>query len=120
MWLMTQHGFFSVVASRDGKGYQIRARLREDIENALDILGDDELTWLRTTDADYRYRIIVDKERLLRFMNHIASHIDYPNFKDRIHHRKDQKNKEKAYFSIWSVMYELQQQENGLFHGNGK
>jgi hypothetical protein len=108
MWIMTQHGFYSIVASREQKGFLIRSRELQDIENALDIIGDEDLHVVRTPQADYRFRLIVSKEQLQRFMQHILSHIDYPNFKERIHKKKDQKNKEEAYLAVWATMYQLQ------------
>ncbi len=108
MWIMTQHGFYSIVASKEQKGFQIRARVQQDIENALEIIDDDELTFIITPQADYRFRVTVSKEQLTRFMNHVVAHIDYPNFKERIHKKSDQKYKDDAYLAVWATMYQLQ------------
>lgn len=108
MWIMTQHGFYSIVASKEQKGFLIRSRLLEDLENAIDIIGDEELNVRKTPQADYRFRLLVSKEQLNRFMNHVVSHIDYPNFKERIQKKADQKGKSDAYMEVWATMYQLQ------------
>ena len=97
------------MTAKDRKGFQIRARVQQDIENALDIIDDEDLKFTKTTQADYLYRIFLSKEQLVKFMNHIVLHIDYSNFKDRIHKKADQKNKVELYYSVWATMNRIQQ-----------
>jgi hypothetical protein len=61
--------------------------------------------------ADYRYRIMVDLEMLLEIVVHLATSLDYPNFKGRIYEREEQSHKLGAYHKVWSLMADLQHDE---------
>ncbi len=106
MWLMTQHGFYSIVQKGDGS-YHIRARVRKDLENVLEMMGWEYKieVW---PNADYRYRIIVKHVQVVALTKAIAEQIDYDNFKSRIHELRDQKEKSAAYGKVWGVMAGLQ------------
>ena len=57
MWILSEHGFVSLVADRDDPNkLQVRARIADDIQALLP--GAEVQT---TTPADYRYRAVVDK-----------------------------------------------------------
>lgn len=103
MWLMTQHGFYSVVKKEDG--YHVRARERADL---LPLIG----TALRDADSeivdtplnDYPYRIIVDHDRLIEIMEFLGNSVNYGNFKARVDSIPAQKRK--PYHRIWAMMKE--------------
>lgn len=106
MWLATQYGFYSIV-KKGPEAFHVRARVRKDLENLLELLGCgiEIQTW---EGADYRYRIIVDQRTFSQLMARIALSIDYPNFKDQIAQLPDQQPKLDAFHRIWSVMAQLQ------------
>jgi len=109
MWLATQHGFYSIV-QKDADLYFVRARIRQDLENLLEILDFDAeiLVW---PTADYRYRIQVDFEGFLEIMVQLAGQLDYPNFKGRIYECEDQSSKLGPYHRIWELMADMQASE---------
>lgn len=120
MWLMTKHGFYSIVQKADG--YHIRAREREDLLllldglacEAVDVVEDGKVIGIRegrhdrefgiieTPDHDYRYRIIVGRARLEQVMAWLARTCDYPNFKAQID--SDPAQKRKPYHEIWGIL----------------
>jgi len=107
MWLATQHGFYSIV-QKDVDVYFVRARVRKDLVNLVVLLNiDNEL--LEWEGADYRYRIIVNRQVFLEIMIKLATTLDYPNFKGRIHERTEQSHKLPAYHRMWATMAELQE-----------
>lgn len=106
MWLATQHGFFSIVQKEEDLFF-VRARVRNDLENIVKLLGSD-LEIHEWPTADYRYRVMIDLERLLELMVRLTTKIDYPNFKARIYEREEQSHKLAAYHRIWETMHSLQ------------
>ena len=107
MWLMTQHGFFSIIRNAEDT-YYIRARVKRDLEN-LDRLMGWKKEILRWETADYRYRLIVTRDEMLAALLRMGEHIDYSNFKGRIHGVPDQKKKSAAYSRVWETMEGLQE-----------
>lgn len=125
MWMMTKHGFYSIVQKSDG--FHIRSRERQDLENlAIGIGGEtkieriavydeqgalvgyvngrDESTYsiFETPNNDYRFRIITDGETLQKVMAWIGRTCDYDNFKSRID--SDPRQKHKPYHEVWGVL----------------
>lgn len=116
MWLMTKHGFYSIVQKDDG--IHIRAREREDLERLLKGMGvynrhaviafDPSKEW-KATDAiletprnDYQWRIVVNQVFLDEFMKWLGKTCDYPNFKAQID--SDPAQRRKPYHAVWEVM----------------
>lgn len=106
MWLCTKHGFFSIVEKLPGE-FHIRARVKRDIEN-LKALAEIKRTVISTPDADYRYRLVVNKVEVLAALTCMANEIDYSNFKSKIGKTEDQRDKLNAYHEVWSVMAGVQ------------
>ena len=106
MWLATQHGFFSIVQKPVGQ-FHVRTRCKQDLENLTALVGI-EGRLHHTTDGDYAWRIIVGQKEVARIMAALATTIDYPNFKNRIHDKPDQKDKLPAYSRLWSQMLAYQ------------
>lgn len=109
MWLCTQHGFFSAV--RKGDEIHLRARVRYDLQELIALVwpatgkGRKILVW---QDADYRYRIIITPAEFVDVAMKLAEHVDYSNFKSRIHESETQAPKLSAYGRLWSNLMDLQ------------
>jgi len=101
MWLMTRHGFYSVVEKPRGQ-IQVRSRERQDLENLVERVPLPEATIVDTPHADYAARIIGDRATLLRILEFLGDTVDYDNFKNRIDATKDQAHK--PYHKVWQVM----------------
>ena len=114
MWLATKHGFYSIIQKGQGV-YYVRARVRQDLENLLEASGLTSEVHAWPT-ADYRYRIIIGSEELLRVVVALTATLDYSNFKGCVAQQPDQRNKLGAYHEIWGTMAALQDQEVGT-HG---
>jgi hypothetical protein len=108
MWLATQYGFYSIVKKAEDT-YFVRARVRQDLVNLVNLL-DLETEVHEWDQADYRYRIVVNAQRLIVIMTKLATTLDYPNFKGRIGELEDQRNKLGSYHKIWSAMADLQRE----------
>ena len=106
MWLATQHGFFSIVQKPAGQ-FHVRTRCKQDLENLIALVGL-EGRLHNTTDGDYAWRIVVGQKEVARIMAALATTIDYPNFKGRIHDKPDQQDKLPAYSRLWSQMLAYQ------------
>ena len=63
MWLMTKHGFYSIVEKKPGK-FHIRSRERRDLQNLLDRVPLDGEKIVDTPDADYGARIITGRDKV--------------------------------------------------------
>ncbi|MGJ8653054.1 MAG: hypothetical protein ACSHX8_07255 [Opitutaceae bacterium] len=110
MWLATKHGFYSIIQKELGT-YYVRARIRQDLENLLETVGlESEINAWPT--ADYRYRIIIGSEELLRVVVAFTATLDYSNFKSCVAKQPNQRNKLGAYHEIWATMAALQFAEN--------
>ena len=119
MWLMTRHGFYSIVQKDDG--IHIRAREREDLER-LKKAWDRECTSpghvfymsrhdmksteipgiLETPTNDYRWRIIIQPGALGQLMALLGDSVTYPNFKAQID--SDPAQRRKPYHAVWEVL----------------
>jgi len=99
MWLMTKHGFYSVVRKTDG--YHVRTRELRDLKNL--VAGVPLKAQIFETPAhDYRYRILVGPEDLGEIVGWLAANINYDNFKARIDGDPEQAHK--PYHDVWAVM----------------
>ena len=106
MWLCTQQGFFSIVQKQKNE-FHIRARKRRDLDN-LSKLGGYQWQIIRTDQADYRFRVVVNQATVTSVLLNLSEDIDYDNFKSRIHDLPDQKEKTRAYAALWHDLYDLQ------------
>ena len=101
MWLMTKHGFYSIV-QRAPDLFHVRARERQDLENLVSRVPLPGAVIVETQDADYACRIIASRKTVLAIMDFLGATVDYPNFKDKIHTTPDQRHK--PYTRVWQVM----------------
>tara|TARA_B100001094_G_scaffold201103_1_gene195107 strand:+ start:3933 stop:4262 length:330 start_codon:yes stop_codon:yes gene_type:complete len=103
MWIVMNDSYISAVQDRNNKmNLVVRARVREDLENAFPSLKQDII---ESTDSDYRFRLFMSKQFLCGVMNTKIMNIDYDNFKNSV----KQNWRHDAYLAIWSIMYKVQQ-----------
>lgn len=116
MWLATKVGFYSVVQHKNRKNcYIVRARCREDIENLINgIPSINNESVVETRDADYRFRLNINKYQFNALMGFLSNSVDYPNFKDEIKSSKQQKDKLSFYTKIWFTMLQFQENRYGV------
>ncbi|MGE5551494.1 MAG: hypothetical protein ACM3ZC_13360 [Bacteroidota bacterium] len=101
MWLMTKHGFYSIVQKAPGT-YHVRAREKRDLQNLINRVRVPLGRIIETRKADYRYRLLVDGDTLLRIMEFLGDSINYDNFKAEIARTPDQARK--PYHQVWSIL----------------
>lgn len=119
MWLFTQHGFFSATKNHDDDRIMVRARCKQHLVNLIARFEDDEevdqLTKaekkiITTPDADYRYRIIIDRDVWGQWAGNLAFDTDYSNFKSRCHEQQMEGEVDAKYVSalhqVWGVMHD--------------
>ena len=89
----------------------IRARCEKDINNLFNRYRDKCPSMQKPTSdeaPDYRWRLSVSKQDWVTLAGILAAAVDYSNFKDAVHKRKDQDGKTAAYLEIWRVMRDVQ------------
>lgn len=112
MWLMTKYGFYSVVQHKaDPDMVLVRARAYTDLDNLLGLAIECEIDAadlppiIETLDADYAYRLFMDREVWETLALALASEIDYPNFKAAV---PGDTRRLQAYHRIWAEMAQYQ------------
>jgi hypothetical protein len=112
MWFFCLDGFFSTVTDLQEPGRMlIRARCEKDINNLFNRYRDKCPSMQKPTSdeaRDYRWRLSVSKQDWVTLAGILAAAVDYSNFKDAVHKRKDQHSKAAAYLEIWRVMRDVQ------------
>jgi len=103
MWLMTQHGFYSIVEKAPDE-FHVRSRERGDLQNLIDRAPLTAATIEDSPKNDYAFRIIGKRELVQQVLQFLATSLDYGNFKGHIEHSPDQKRKSRAYHEVWGVM----------------
>ena len=94
MWIATKVGFFSIVR-KEGKDFHVRARLRPDLVELMDLAGI-ESEIFESEYADYRFRIVVDSDTVRKIGAMLFKEIDYDNFKNTIHNSSIKWNNAKS------------------------
>lgn len=104
MWLFTKNGYYSIVQDSYCKHDEvvIRARVEKDL---IDLMKEASINYAltKTPYADYKFRIIIKKEDLKKFINDYIDKLDYNNFKNSI---KD-KRRSRYYGNIWAELFEM-------------
>lgn len=112
MWIMLNNAFISVVQDRDDPTLLLaRARVKGDLERVFGPIVKPDVK--RTVDADYRYRLTIERWELRDALTQAATGIDYPNFKDSV----KEKDRAGAYLRCWTALLDLQDQREGE-HGH--
>jgi hypothetical protein len=101
MWLMTKHGFYSIVAKAPDQ-FHVRSREQHDLQNLVDRVPLPDHKIIATPEADYAARLIVDRATMLRILLFLGETLDYGNFKSKVDATPDQKHK--PYHEIWDVL----------------
>ena len=101
MWLMTKHGFYSIVEKQPDE-YHVRSRERVDIENLVNRVPLPSAQISESDYTDYAVRIIVGKEDVLAIMRFLGDTLDYDNFKNKIDRSPEQQHK--PYHDIWRIL----------------
>jgi hypothetical protein len=115
MWIFTVKGFYSAVADAQKPGQVlVRARCKADIWNLYRGYHDRFAMTRPKADErrDYRWRLGMKRKDFARLAAALAHEITYQNFKDEVHHRKDQENKAGPYMEVWSAMRQAQRAED--------
>jgi hypothetical protein len=111
MWIVLNNSFLSIVdqAAANGRSNNrnpkpsdilvVRGRLRGDIENVFP-----NADVMVTHDRDYMYRAFITRDKVADAVSREVMNIRYGNFKSSVSDRK----RRHAYGDIWSVMYEMQ------------
>jgi hypothetical protein len=103
MWLMTKHGFYSIVEKKLNE-FHIRVRVRKDLENLVALVPLPGAEIHNTKTADYSFRIVTGKGDVLKLMQFLGDTLDYSNFKNTVARTPDQQNKHDAYATVWHTM----------------
>lgn len=82
MWVFTQDGFVSAVASdRDPEVLVVRARDKVSLSLLAEVTGSDIV---ELPGRDYEYRVFVTRDQFSSWLMSQADAIDYSNFKNRL------------------------------------
>lgn len=109
MWIFTTDGFYSVVHDRYCSPGEvvIRARVRRDLEAIRHFFDDPEI--LEFHQADYRFRMIVDKGCFEDYLLEKAIGLDYNNFKNEVATVDGDPARLRALHEVWAAMHRLQE-----------
>ena len=109
MWILTKHGFYSVVQKPwdvQGDTLTVRARVAADLEalravcSGLGAVTEDDA-------ADYRYRAQAPRLEVGAALERLALQIDYNNFKNEIAHAQGYE-RAAVYHGVWHELLQLQ------------
>ena len=102
MWLMTKHGFYSIVQKQQGE-FHVRARVRKDLENLQERVPLAGREIQASKDTDYPYRLIVGEAEVLKVLRFLGETLDYSNFKNTVADTPDQAAKHDLYAKFWGM-----------------
>jgi hypothetical protein len=108
MWIITQHGFISIVQDRkDPSKVWVRARIKEDIAAHFPAFADQIVT---KPSADYSFRLIVPREVASMVMWNEVADVDYTSHAKEVMNRRSHPNNKRmsAYYKIWNALADLQ------------
>ena len=101
MWIFSKSGFLSIVEHReDPDTLIVRARSARPLEENWP-----ECEIITLEEADYRFRIITERDSVLTTVARLVDSVDYDNFKNACHERGEY---QRALGSVWRVMFEFQ------------
>ena len=107
MWVFTEIGFFSAVATPDDTNtIMVRGRVRNDLERlkeALGNLGQEVPEILQWENRDYPYRVLLPRQSWSKLMEQLADGICYSNFKSQVA-ATDGSKRASLYGRIWDIM----------------
>ena len=107
MWIFTKHGFYSVVKKDCGEDeLLVRSRQKADLLRLGKKLGI-EVPIQDGVGSDYRYRTVLKKVDLAKYLTETVSELDYDNFKAML--PKCDLRRHAAYFGCWEALLSLQE-----------
>ncbi len=107
MWIFTKHGYFAIARDyTDENVFWLRARLKSDLENILNLIEIKNSEIVYKDYADYKYRLKLSKKEYQDFMLSLADNLDYSNFKSMMDNNADQRHKIFAYYEVYNVLAE--------------
>lgn len=111
MWIFTRDGFYSAVQHNESSDLlQVRARRRDDLERLAAAVGYSDAPIIELPDADYRWRLNVQRDDFAGYMSRAVESIDYEtNVKGTL--ARGDKARKSAMMSVWSAMYSLQERQ---------
>ena len=113
MWIFSEQGFLSVVRKpRQGEEDMLMVRARR-FEALVPLARSADVPILRTPEADYPYRVIINDAIFGSWMAKQTEEIDYSNFKSRVSKRSFRY--EKALHEIWAVMRQQEDEQSRLW-----
>ncbi len=115
MWVFTNFGFYSIVKHNQKPDvFLVRARSKEDLLRLIYKYGDicnlNINSIIVNDEADYRYRLEINKSSWSDVISKIADDINYTNFKNSVKDNLDEYRAELCN-QVWDVMYDLQATE---------
>jgi hypothetical protein len=114
MWIFSKNGFFSVTQNAQRRDLiQIRARAKKDLQSLKDAYAHlDRSPIIETAQADYRWRLVVQRWKWELVAGKLMADIDYCNFKGKIATIPDQRDKCRMLHDIWDLHHEYQQRRH--------
>jgi acyl carrier protein len=109
MWLCSSIGFFSLVKKGGVDTWQVRARVKRDIENLCDTMRLPRSRIIHTTNSDYAWRLQFNRAEKNAFFDTMNSLVDYSNFKSEVGRHSDQSKQLHIYHKWWSDMAAIQE-----------
>jgi len=105
MWVFTRYGFYSAI-KKQGQVH-VRARLASHLE-ALKRRFAVKAKIHKSTDADYKFRMLVEPAEWARLAEALADELDYSNFKSEVLRNQGHTPYEEALHKVWATMHKLQ------------
>lgn len=111
MWIFSKHGFFSVTQSAQRRDLiQIRARAEKDLASLKAAYPHlDRSPIIETPQADYRFRIVLQRWKWELVAGKLMADIDYSNFKGKMATIPQQRDKIGMLHDIWHLHHEYQE-----------
>jgi len=99
MWLFFNDSMLSVVQHKDSVQHLlVRARQRQDILNVFPDV-ESKIVHLGPEDADYAYRVMLSRDRVIQEVSKRVMDIDYTNFKNSI--PEEDSVRRYVYMNVW-------------------
>lgn len=107
MWIYTTDGMISVVADRNDRNL-LQVRAREPIPLTEMFPG---IRIIEHPNADYRYRVIVNREELAKVLCRIIVNMSYDNFKNQV--GKEAPYLLATYYKVYNASLDLEDPYEG-------
>jgi hypothetical protein len=106
VWLITVHGFYSVVLKPGENRLSVRARVGADLDRLRERYMPTLTETLETPQGDYRYRAWVSHDDFAEGVARIAGDVTYDNFKDTV--MRTDHERAHVYLEVWEALRALQ------------